>query len=119
VPIIPAGVGVALVVVGAVLAASANSDINNLQQQWNNQCSTINPATHNTCVDLANQLNPKNNNDLTERGVGWAMIGVGGAAILGGVIWWIVKPTIGESAAAKVSVTNGPGEVGFGLKFSF
>jgi hypothetical protein len=123
VPVIPVGVGVVLVVVGAVLAGSANSDINSLSNQWVADGCTkpgLTPSQISTCNQVFGpSLQSKANSDITKRGVGWAMVGVGGAAIVGGVIWWIVKPTIGESAASKVSVTSGPGDVGFGLKFSF
>ena len=96
--------GVVLVVVGGVLVALGNSAFNTLNSPSKNY--TFDPSVQDT-------MN-------TDRGAGYALLGVGAAAVAGGVVLAVLGWRAGKNAnRASLSPILGPGHAGASLAFRF
>lgn len=106
-PLIVAGGGLAIGVVGAIIYFPAKSDISDFEKL----CGGSSRQCPNGIEDDANSARSKAN-------VGGILAGVGAAALVGGVVWYLLAPE--EPATAnRVTPLVGKGFTGFGWSGSF
>jgi len=91
-PLVVAGVGGALFVGGGVLHFTAKSDVD----EYASHCED--PESHSGCPE--NELDPANA-ARTRMNVGTALVGVGGALLVGGLVWYFLSPK--ETASAQAT----------------
>lgn len=112
------GVGIPLAIVGAGGVSDANSQITRLGCDPDNGTCQDNTNVR-KAEDLAN--GPRRTGQI-EEGVGIALIGVGAAAVVGGLVWHFVEPTSqGPTQGANVGVRPDarPGYAGLSIGGSF
>lgn len=105
-PWVVMGIGAAVGIAGGVLLGVAEGHASDLQRNCPNG----------ECVDQAAVEANRGTLDAAQwmRPVGGALLGVGGAALVGGLIWRLVAPG-GGSREQRVSVTAGIGQGGAGV----
>ncbi len=110
--------GVVLVIVGAGNVSSAHDALKK------DGCDLNNPATKctvpNSAADVSTQ-NDKLSSGKTSETIGGVGIGVGAAAVVGGLVWHFAfdKPRPAEKAATMLHPVVAPGYAGLGLGGSF
>ncbi len=113
-PLVVAGVGGAMFIGGGVLHLTAKSDVD----EYASHCGD--PENHRFCPE--DELDPANS-ARTRMNVGSAVAGVGGALLVGGIVWYFLSPKEKSSASATppmraVPVTS-PGFAGLELVGQF
>lgn len=92
--VVALGVGIPLAIVGAGNVSDANAQIAGLNCDANNVCqgnAQVSPLdAGRKATDIANGAR---RTGQIEEGVGIALIGVGAAAVIGGLVWHFVEPT--------------------------
>jgi hypothetical protein len=113
-PFIVAGAGGAIAIVGAVLLATGMKNENDAADK----CPSRN--------DCAPEISDQGNSARTEEKVGGALLGVGGAAIAGGLIWYFAAGSSSGSARtsdhrgiARLVPSIAPRFAGFSLSGNF
>jgi tetratricopeptide (TPR) repeat protein len=113
-PLVVAGVGGAMFIGGGVLHLTAKSDVD----EYASHCRD--PERHAGCPD--NELEPANA-ARTRMNVGSAVAGVGGALLVGGIVWYFLSPRETRSAGAPTPMralpVTGPGFAGLELTGHF
>ena len=118
VPLVVAGAGVAIAVVGVVIFVPAAKDVSDFGKQCpGHMCSDKLGAA--AQADLIDKGNKARNKEI----LGGALIGVGGAVVAGGLIWYFVQPrsaeTTGSLLKPRVSPAVTPGFAGLSLSGAF
>ncbi len=116
VPLVVTGAGVAIAVVGVVIFVPAAKDVSDFGKQCpNHMC----PGTGAAQTDLIDKGNKARSKEM----VGGVLMGVGGAAIVGGIIWYFAQPRGAETSASllKPQLTPAltPGFAGLSLSGAF
>ncbi|MCB9589543.1 MAG: hypothetical protein H6718_29280 [Polyangiaceae bacterium] len=106
-PLIIAGGGLAVGIVGAVIYFPAKSDLSDYEQQ----CGGSSRTCPNSIVDDANAARSKAN-------LGGIITGVGAAALIGGVVWYLLAPEE-PATASRVTPLVGKGFTGLGWSGAF
>jgi hypothetical protein len=91
-PLVVAGVGGAMFIGGGVLHLTAKSDVD----EYASHCGD--PENHRFCPE--DELDPANS-ARTRMNVGSAVAGVGGALLVGGLVWYFLSPK--EPSSARVT----------------
>ncbi|MEZ4370918.1 MAG: hypothetical protein R3B07_08830 [Polyangiaceae bacterium] len=106
-PLIVAGGGLAIGIVGAVIYFPAKSDLSDFEAQ----CGGSSRKCPNGIVDDANSARSKAN-------LGGIITGVGAAALIGGVVWYLLAPEE-KATASRVTPLVGKGFTGLGWSGAF
>jgi tetratricopeptide (TPR) repeat protein len=114
-PLVVAGVGGAMFIGGGVLHLTAKSDVD----EYASHCGD--PERHRLCPE--DELDPANA-ARTRMNVGSAVAGVGGALLVGGLVWYFLSPKETSSASAAQPVravvpVTAPGFAGLELVGKF
>lgn len=115
VPLIVAGAGGVVLIVGAALYVKGAKDVNHYEDLCPNR----------DCGGTADPIaNKESGNDArTRKAVGGVVAGVGAATLAGGLIWYFVQPRHAASSASLrnplVSPTVAPGFAGVALSGAF
>jgi hypothetical protein len=109
VPWIIVGVGGAAIVAGVAFLVVGAGDVSTAQ----GACGSSRTKCPN--VSAANQ----GNTGRTFETVGGVALGVGGAAVVGGLLWHFMEPTGSSTTAARLTPTVAPGYAGMSLRGSF
>jgi hypothetical protein len=91
-PLVVAGLGGAMFIGGGVLHLTAKSDVD----EYASQCGD--PENHRFCPENVRDLG---NSARTRMHVGSAVAGVGGALLVGGIVWYFLSPK--ETSSATVA----------------
>ena len=116
VPLVVAGVGAAAAVVGIVVFVPAAKDVSDSAAQCpEHKC----PGTGSAQATLIDKGNKARSKEM----VGGVLMGVGGAALAGGLIWYFVQPrsaeTTGSVLKPQLSPSVSPGFAGLALSGAF
>ena len=110
-PWILAGAGVVAIGVGIPLAIIGSNNITSADNQITLLGCTQDP---NVCQDATNKgaaaglANGPRNNGSIEEGIGIGLIGVGAAAVVGGLVWHFIEPTGPADSSQKAKLTLRP-----------
>jgi hypothetical protein len=133
-PWILMGAGVVAVGVGIPLAIIGSNNITSADNQITADGCTLSDNGQNTCIKLPdgttnsvaaqNIANGQRNTGSIEEGIGLGLIGVGAAAVVGGLVWHFVEPTgpaADTSQKAKLTVRpdSRPGYQGLSVVGTF
>lgn len=114
-PLVVAGAGAVLLIGGSIVWLGANGTVSDKQDQFTaNDCSTA-PKS----VELCNQLKSDGEKAASNRTIGAVVTGVGGAALIGGLVWFFVAKNKAAEQTTSLRVTPGPGLFGLGLSGTF
>jgi hypothetical protein len=131
-PWILAGAGVVAIGVGIPLAIIGSNNITSADNQITGLGCALSDTGQNTCAPGApqqtrdqagNLANGPRTNGSIEEGIGFALIGVGAAAVVGGLVWHFVEPTGPADTSQKAKLTvrpdSRPGYQGLSLVGTF
>lgn len=115
-PLVVAGIGGALLIGGSIVWIGANGTVSQKQDQFNeNKCSTQLLKS----LALCEGLKREGENAAGNRTIGAVVAGVGGAALVGGLIWFFVAKNKAAETPSALRITPGPGLAGIGISGSF
>jgi hypothetical protein len=120
-PWIVVGAGGALLVVGGFVGLNANKTVANKQDEFDSlgcgdsaKYSRLDPAGQARCGEVKTE----GENATKTRTVGWVTMGVGAAAVVGGLVWYFAGTGKSDKTSA-LQLTSGPTLAGIGLGGSF
>ena len=121
-PLIVAGAGGVVLIVGSVILIAGAKDVKNFEDKCpNHMCPNLMPGTA-AGTAAQNDLISQGNDARSKEKLGGIIAGVGGAAVIGGLIWYFAQPTKTEAATLlrpRVSPAVTPGFAGLSLSGAF
>lgn len=116
-PLIVAGAGAVLLIGGSVVWLGANGTVSEKQDQFNaGNCGDESKPKN---LDVCNQLKADGEKAASNRTIGAVVTGIGGAAVIGGLVWFFVAKNKADEPTTALRVTPGPGLFGLGLSGTF
>ncbi|MEO7109508.1 MAG: hypothetical protein ABI183_03630 [Polyangiaceae bacterium] len=103
--VVAIGVGIPLAIIGANNITTAD---NRITADGCEVGVELCPGVNANSLDAADQANGPRNNGSIEEGIGIGLIGVGAAAIVGGLVWHFVEPTGPADTSQKAKLTVRP-----------
>ncbi|WP_394824342.1 tetratricopeptide repeat protein [Pendulispora albinea] len=115
-PWIVAGGGVVLIAAGVSVWAIGTSQINASKDDA--KAAKCDGTRCPEGVDVK-PFQDKNDSGATKRGIGFTLMGVGAAAVAGGIVWHFLEPKLSPSRRVQARPDLGPGYAGLSLGGSF
>ena len=121
-PLIVAAAGGVVLIVGSVIFIAGAKDVKDFEDKCpNHMCPNLMPGTA-AGTAAQNDLISQGNDARSKEKLGGIVAGVGGAAVIGGLIWYFAQPTKTEAASLlrpRVSPAVTPGFAGLSLSGAF
>jgi hypothetical protein len=118
-PLIVTGVGAALLIGGTVVWIGANGTVSDKQDQFAENGCNVEKIRLPAQTALCNGIKDDGEKAAGNRTIGAIVAGVGGAAVVGGLVWFFVAKNKSAEPSTALRVTPGPGLFGLGISGSF